>query len=344
MNPYMALEAVNTKILTKKSHILDEKKLEKIIECETVGQVTEFLKSKYNLKRIIERVDSRDLHRDDLETILNRYAVLEIEDILHYFSGPYREFFRAFLMKHEIADLTLIMRNIVKGSDMSDIGGKFIHSERFSSLPYEKLISAKSIQQFIDNLKNTLYYNYVKTVTDNDVIKREFHTEMKLQALFYRTLLQRSEKLEPADKLVAQDITGRIIDFLNIQWIYRARKYYDISPEEMLVYSLQGGKKLSFAMLKKLCYLKSIGEIRELSNKYLRYEVFKDDNDIDIEKNADSFIYAYVNKMPYKNTIGMAVSYIYMLDIVIKDLTTVTEGIRYKLPKKQLKKYLVRSI
>jgi len=344
MNPYMALEAINTKVLTKKSHILDVKKLGKIIECKTVGQVTEFLKSKYNLKHLIERVERQDLHRDDLETILNRYAVQEIEDILHYFSGPYREFFSAFLMKYEISDLILIMRNIVKGNDISSIRVKFIHSERLSSLPYEKLISSRNIQQFIDNLKNTIYYNYLKTVTDNDVIKREFHTEMKLQALLYRTLLQRAKKLETPDMLAVNDIIGSIIDFLNIQWIYRAKKFYDISPEEMLIYSLHGGKKLSFGKLKRLCYSKSTDEIKELSNKYLKYELFRDENDTDSEKKAVSFIYKYLNRIPQKHTIGIAVSYIYMLDIVIKDLTTITEGIRYRLPEKQLKQYLVCSI
>ncbi|MDO8685307.1 MAG: hypothetical protein Q7J78_01400, partial [Clostridiales bacterium] len=83
MNPYMAYEAVNIKIITKKSRILDKKKLEKILECNTVMQVTEFLKSKYNLKQIIDDAKSHDLHRNDLETLLNRYGVMEIETILH---------------------------------------------------------------------------------------------------------------------------------------------------------------------------------------------------------------------------------------------------------------------
>ena len=103
MNPYMAYEAVDTKIITKKSRILDEEKLEKILECNTVGQVTEFLRSRYALKKIIDDIKGQDLHRDDLETILNRYAVLEIEDILHYFSGPYKDFLQTFLMRYEIA-------------------------------------------------------------------------------------------------------------------------------------------------------------------------------------------------------------------------------------------------
>ena len=339
----MAYEAVNTKIITKKSRILDEKKLEKILDCNTVEQVTEFLKNKYNLKQIIEEAKNQEIHRDDLETILNRYEVMEIEDILHYFSGPYKDFLQVLLMKFEISDLVMILRKIVKSEDMTGVERDFIHSSHYSSLPYQKLTASRNVSQFIENLKNTPYYNAIKTVTDNDVVKREFHTEMKLQALLFKTLINKSQKLSAVDQQVVHEIVGLKIDFLNVQWIYRAKKYYDVSPEQMLIYSLQGGKKLSFDRLKKLCYSKSAEEIQQLSNKYLRYNIFITNNDIDIEKNIDNYAFSYVQNRKYQGTIGTALSYIYMLDIVVKNLITVTEGIRYKLPREQLKKYLVRS-
>ena len=342
MNPYMAYEAVNTKILTKKSNFFDEKKFDKIFECNTVEQVTEYLKSKYHLGQIIEETKSHDLHRDDLETLLNRYEVLEIESILHYFSGPYKDFLQTFLMEFEISDLVMILRKIAKSEEMDGIEKRFVHSENYSSLPYNKLIASKTVLQFMESLKNTPYYNFLKTMTNEDVVKREFHTEMKLQLLLYKTLVNKSGKLGALDKQAADEIIGLKIDFLNVQWIYRAKKYYDISPEEMLIYSLQGGNKLSFDRLKRLCYSKSIDEIQQLSNKYLRYSIFTANNDIDIERNIDNYMYEYVKNRKYHGTIGSAISYIYMLDIVIKRFVTVTEGIRYKLPKEHLRQYLVR--
>lgn len=342
MNPYMAYEAVNTKILTKKSHILDEKKLDKILECNTVEQVTEYLKSKYDLRQIIEDTKSHDLHREDLETLLKRYEVLEIENILHYFSGPYKDFIQIFLMEFEISDLVMLLRKVVKGEGMDDVEKLFVHSGNYSSLQYSKLIASKTVFVFMENLKNTPYYNFLKTVTDNDVVKREFHIEMKLQILLYKTLLSKSEKLSALDKQAADEIIGSKIDFLNVQWIFRAKKYYNISPEQMLIYSLQGGRKLSFGRLKKLCYSKSVDEIQQLSNRYMRYSIFTTNNDIDIGRNIDHYMYEYVKSRKYQGTIGTVISYIYMLDIVIKELITVTEGIRYKLPKEHLKQYLVR--
>lgn len=340
MNPYMAYEAANVKILTKKNRLLDEKKFEKIMQLSSVDQVTEYLKNNYDLNLI----ENHDLHRDELETLLNRYEVMDIESILHYFSGPYKEFLQVTLMEFEISDLVMILRKIAKGEDLNGIEKGFIHSEVYSSLQYGRLTSSKNVMQFIENLKGTPYYNSLKTVTDSDVVKRAFHIEMKLQLLLYRTLFHKADRLYEADRRVANEIIGTKTDFLNVQWIYRAKKYYDISPDQILIYSLQKGEKLSFERLRKLSYSKSVEEIQQLSNDFLRYEIFSKNNDLDFERNIDNYIYSYIKKINSRGTIGFALSYIYMLDIAVRELITITEGIRYKLPKEQLKQYLIRSI
>lgn len=339
MNPYMAYEAANVKILTKKSRLLDEKKFEKIMQLNSIDQVTEYLKNNYDLNLI----ENHDLHRDELETLLNRYEVVDIESILHYFSGPYKEFLQVTLMEFEISDLVMILRKIAKGEDLNGIEKGFIHSGVYSSLQYGKLTSSKNVMQFIENLKGTPYYNSLKTVTDSDVVKRAFHIEMKLQLLLYRTLFQKADRLYEADRRVANEIIGTKTDFLNVQWIYRAKKYYDISPDQILIYSLQKGEKLSFERLRKLSYSKSVEEIQQLSNNFLKYEIFSKNNDLDFERNIDNYIYSYIKKINSKGTIGTALSYIYMLDIAVRELITITEGIRYKLPKEQLRQYLIRS-
>lgn len=343
VNPYMAYEAVNTKIKTKKSNILDKKKLEKILDCDSVEQVAEFLKTKYEFKQIIDDAKSHDIRRDGVETLLKRYAVLEIESILHYFSGPYKEFLQVLLMEFEIADIVMLLRKVAKGEDMAGVENLFIHSENYSVLPYHKLMASNSVSNFIENLKNTPYYNFLKTITDNDVVKRKFHTEMELQILLYKTLIKKAEKLTTHDMRLANKIIGLKIDLLNVQWIYRARKYYNISPEEILIYSLRGGERVSFKRLKRLCYSKTIDEIQQLSNHYLRHRIFVANNEADIEKNIDYHIFDFVKDREQQVSIGTAISYIFMLEIVIKNLITVTEGIRYKLPKESLKQYLVSS-
>lgn len=342
MNPYIAYEALNTKIMTRKGRLLNEDSLEKIMGCSTVEQVTEVLFTRYDLKRFIENVKTHDLHRDDLETLLNRYKVSVLENILHYCSGPYREFILSFLMEYEIYDISLILRKIARGEELDNIELHFIHSDKYSVLQYNKLKSARTVQQFIENLKGTPYYSPLKTVTDTDAVKREFHIEMKLQLLYFKTLLAKAEKLFAEDKRIADDLIGLKIDFLNVQWIYRAKKHYDISPEQILIYSLQGGRRLGFDRLRRLSYSRSAEEMKALAEQYLKYNILTSDKGIDIERNAYNYIFDFIKDVKNKGTIGSVLAYIQILDSAVREFITVTEGIRYKLPREQLEQYLIR--
>jgi len=165
---------------------------------------------------------------------------------------------------------------------------------------------------------------------------------MKMYVALYKVLLEKSENLKTEDKKAIKELLGLRIDLLNIQWIYRAKKYYDISPEEILIYSLEGGNSIGFNRLKKLCYANQ-EEFKKLTNDYLRYDIYKDVNDADINVVINSYMLSYLKKNSYNNR-GMALSFIYLLSIITNDLTSIIEGIKYKVPKEKLKGYLAYKI
>lgn len=343
MNPYMAYDAVNTKIISKRGHIFKKDDWDKMLSFSKVDQLTDFLKSYPDIKKIYEDLRNDNIHRDSLEAILGRYKTIEIEELLHYFSGPYKDFIKTMLIESEIADLSLILRKISREEDLKDIEKRFVHSTNYTNLDYDKLLSSKSVTQFTESLKGSIYYNGLKTLSNEDAVKREFHIEMKLQVVLYKTLLTKAENLNSCDMETAKNIIGFKIDLENIQWIYRAIKFYDISPEEILVYSLEGGKKITYSRLKNLCYTKSREEFKNLVKSYIRFDLFKGVSDSNTDIGIDYNMYNYLNNNRYNN-IGSIISYIYMLGITVDDLTSITEGIKYNVPKDKLKGYLAHRI
>lgn len=340
----MAYEAVETKILAKKSRILDKDAFNKLLACDSVEKAGEIFKSVYNFSDIDRNTKGRSLHRDNLEESFNRYKVSELEELLHFFSGPYKEFLQTFFMEYEIYDLALMLRKISTGKSADDMSSHFIHSQKYSSLQYDKLIESKTVMQFIEKLKGTSYYSVLKTTTDSDYEKREFHAETKLQLLLYNTLFKRAQKLDPCDQKAAEDLIGLKIDCFNVQWIYRAQKYYHISPEQMLIYSLRGGKRLTFNKLKSMCYAKTIEDVQKLANEYLKYRIFENDSELAMERNIGCYLYLNIIDRRLKRTIGFAVAYMYLLEIMMNEFVIVTEAIRYRVPKERIGNYLVCSI
>ena len=188
MNPFASYRAMNTKLHAKKRTLLSKNEWNKISEYQEVPQVIDFLKKRVGYKEEMAQYKSTDIHRSDLEIILNRYCVKEIEEMMHYFSGSYKEFFKTFLMEYEISDMDLILRTISKGDDLTGIEALFVHSPKHSFANYHKLMSAKNTNQFIEALRDTCYYSALRNMSAEDVIKREFHMEMKLYILFYNEL------------------------------------------------------------------------------------------------------------------------------------------------------------
>lgn len=342
MNPYISYEAINTKIKSKKGHILKKEDWEQILGFTKVEQFTDFLKNKAEIKKAFQDVEHNDIHRDSLETILGIYKTIEIEQILHYCSGPYKEFLITMLMESEIADISLILRKISRGEDIKGIEQRFVHSENYTKLDYTKLLSSRSVVEFTENLRGSPYYHGLKTLTNEDAIKREFHIEMKLQVVLYKNLMKKAEKLNDKDMETVKEIVGFKIDLENIQWIYRAISFYNISPEEMLIYSLEGGKKITYSRLKSLCYVKTKEEFKILVKDYVNFDLFKGVSDSTTDIGVDYNMNYFLKNNQYYN-IGSVISYIYKLGIIIDDLTCIVEGIKYKMPKEQLKGYLVHK-
>lgn len=345
MNAFAAYRAVNTKIQSRRKTLLSKEEWDKATAFKSVSQVIEFLKKKPGYTQLLNVDKAKELHRTELEVILERHIVKEIESMLHYFSGSYRDFLKVFLMEYEINDLQLLLRSISRHENIEGIESFFVHSKRYGLSVYPKLLTCKTIIQFIEMLKGTIYYDALKTMAQEDIIKREFHMEMKLYMLFYRQLMEKSDKLKMPDRKIVQQMIGAKIDLMNIQWIYRATKYYDISPEEILIYSLPFGDKINYHRLKRLSYAKSLDEFKSLTQKYLSLSFFEEENDIFLEHTIDRQVYKYIMKMNIRGeSIAASLAYIYTLYIEVQDLVALTEGIRYALPQSELKKYLVHTI
>lgn len=342
MNPNMAYYALATKIATKKGRILRKNDWNSYMDCSSIEQLARLLNENVEFGKAFKEIDANKIGREDLETALLRFKTLQIENLLHYFSGPYKEFIETILMEADIKDLSLILRKLTKNESLDGIEERFIHSITYTNLSYEHLLSSGSVEQLIEKLKGTPYYNGLSNLSKEDAIKREFHIEMKLYVALYKSIFEKAEKLNKEDQRAVKELIGFKIDLLNIQWIYRAKKYYEITPEEMFIYSLEGGLSLGYNRLKKLCY-SNLDEFVSLSKRYLKNDFFKDLNDTDINIILNSYLLDYLKKNT-SNNIGTVISFIYLVNIVIDDLMSIIEGIKYKVPKEKLREYLVQKI
>lgn len=341
MNSNMAYGAINTKIIAKKSRITNKEDWDRYLNCGSVEELTQLLKNNKEIGKVFEEENNSISRRVKLEVSISKLRRIEIENLLHYFSGEYKEFIKSFLLVEEINDLSLVISKLSREESLEDIKDHFIHSDKFTLIDFDDLLRAKNIDDLVSKLQGTIYYKGLSNLTKEDAINREFHIEMNLYLSLFRDLFDKVKKLNKKDREAAKDIIGFKIDLLNIQWIYRAKKYYNITPEEVFIYSLEGGKSIGYDKIKKLCYSNSSTDFAKLVNKYLKCNFFEDINDVEVDINSvvNTNMFNFLRNKDYQN-IGTVISFIFMVEMVIDDLTSIVEGIKYKIPKEKLIQYL----
>ena len=163
---------------------------------------------------------------------------------------------------------------------------------------------------------------------------------MNLDKYYYRNLTESIKSLSKADRDEFKKIFGVKIDLLNIIWIYRAKKYYDISPEEIFNFTIFGGNYNS----EKLLHLSYIDEEEfEEEIKKSKYSIlFADGRVIRTGRTSKKLMYSIANKN-FRRTdgIGKFMSFLILLDSEIENIERILEATRFGLSKEEKLKYMI---
>ena len=340
--------AVNTKIRALKENLLKDSDFINLLGKDSIGEIALYLKDETNYREVLEEIDVENIHRRELEPLLKKYIVVQFEKLIHYFTGDYKKIFNTIFTRFKVEDLKVYLRAISRGEDIRKVVDFIDYPSKYGILDSEVLSSSRNVEEFIENLKGTKYYDVLKPYLNEENRSQLFYMEMNLDRLYYRMLKEDAEKLDDDDKKIFGEILGRNIDLLNIEWIYRGIKYYDLLPEELINYTLLGGYEFNYKDIKELCYLRDVEKFVEaiLNTKYSFLFDTKGDVDLFMERRIER--YMYFEFLKYfkmgKMDITVSASYIHLLEYEVRDLISTIEAVRYSLDFEEARKYLIRRV
>lgn len=336
--------AINTKIRVLKSRLLKDQDYLNLIGKNSVSEQVIYLKDNTVYRDILcDILNFADIQQVELD--LERYTISQFEKILRYFSDDYERFFRTLMLRYEVEDLKIYLRAV--GRD-EEIARKvcFINDNHYS-FDCNKLITSSNIHELIENLKGTIFYDVLKPYQNEEDAKIIFYMEMNLDRLYFKELKDQSLNLGYLDKKIFEDILGENVDLLNIEWIYRGLKFYNLLPEELINYTLPNGSVFNYNQLKEMCY-SDVEKIKEivLNTKYSF--LFEADKDIDLymEIKIERYLYNKFKIAFKKGKLDLAVSiaYIHLLEFEIRDIISILESKRYGLTLEDTVEYLIREV
>lgn len=338
--------AINTKVRVLKSKLLDKKDYLQLMEKEGLRSQVNYLKENTAYNEVLDNLaDVDDIY--EVEICLKRYFMHQYNKLIPYFTGEYRKLLKSMLLRFEIEDIKYFLRALDRKDDLSRIKNTMILNEFYSKLDINKLSKSKSLEEFIEGLKGTVYYNILKPYINEAHQKILFYMEMNLDRFYFNLLKSQSLKLDKEDSILYGEMLGKNIDLLNIQWIYRGLKFYSLSPEELINYTLPNGYEFNYEKIKKMCY-STEDKLKEIVLSSIYDFLFDTENDIDLfmERRTERYLfYQFLNTFKRgRFDIATVVAYIHLLEYEIRDIISILEAKKYGLSSDEIKEFLVRKI
>lgn len=339
--------ALNSKVKVLSGKLLKPIDYERMLQAESFEEAVEYLIEDTRYKELLDGIEAGSTDRKTLETALQNSYFKELERLYKFMPDLHRTFFATIFMRYEVENIKVMIRALGQNESLSEVVSRlFIHHS--SKLPYDVLSNCRDLTELIEALKGTIYYRVLSSYLNETPARMRFYMEMSLDRIYFEKLKNAVKQLDHEESTQVGIQVSMNIDLLNLQWIYRGRRFYQLSPEELVNYALIGGKYFNFEALKKLCYASTISELVELI-KASRYGLLIGDAEnfeTYMERSMERSMYQSFMAQKVKNNMNIVevLAYMHQMEFEIRDIFSILEMKRYGIYGDDGKEFLVKIL
>ena len=339
MRTSLKYPSINTKLKAMYSNKLSIDEFSELIKQPDSERALLYLKSiKEDFKSLPEDAD-----RIEIETQLDKNLIKDIQKIERLLSDNSKYYLKNFLSKYEIRCIKSVFRKIYSRSildeDLDNVG--IWTNSIFKEI--NGINNVTDFEEFLNLIKKTPYYKIFMPYIGKDIKDINiFQIENQLDIIYFKTMMKIS-----IDKknLVLKDNIGTQIDLENIVWIYRTKKYYHFSEEEIRKTIVDYFYKISKEDIIKLINSSDYNEFEKVLSNTV-YKKLVTGNEKKLEQMVSIYLYEKDKKIFRRNMfdVNFIYAYIDIVDAENNDITNIIEGIRFNLKREEILQKLVVKI
>jgi len=332
-----------TKVRGMNAKLITDEQYEEIASLHNVTEIATYLKEKTSYSSILQALVDAQLHRGDIEKVLIISLYDDYTRLFKFADLSARKFLKLYLMEFEVDLINYCFRIVINHyNEPFDLYYKKEFFDHFSHISIDKLITSRTTDELVENLKGTPYYEPLSTLkTKEGVTLFDYDLTMNL---FFLSLIwkKRSGIIGLEDKNIFVKEWGTIIDMLNLEWIYRAKKYYQLTPEETFSIIVPMQYRISSDLFMELVQADNVEDFNASLQKTIYASLFDPKAEFEFER-----LYAKVldqmfqtNRRRNPNSIAVVNEYLHKKEAEIHKLTTIIECVRYGLSTKETLNYI----
>ena len=323
--------SINAKLKGMYAKRLKNDDLQDLAKQNNLKSAVAILKNKSSSLNVL----SEDADREQIEKVLNGEIIYDIEKIVKYLDKNDTQIFNLLISKYEIRCIKKAIKLLYSKNEY-DENIKIWTNTIFTDL--KGLESIKSIDEFIKIINNTKYKKILKKYFENkDTEYSIFDIENELDKMYLKSIYNSAGNNKNLKKMI-----GAKIDFTNILWIYRMKKYYNFSEDKIEKSIIDINYALKKNQILSLVKAKNIEELNEILKKTVYSNIATDDI-YELECNMKKYLHGLYIKNFKSNllSINCIYSYLNLVELENKDIISIIEAVRYGIDKEKLLKKLI---
>lgn len=333
MIPSVRYPALNAKMKGMYANNLSKQDYDELLSQTNLKDAIIFLKNKFP---ILENLNE-NMHRKAIEQELDNLYIYVILKLFKYLNKSEVEIFMQILSKYEIGCVKNVFRNVTTNTDSKEY---LKNIDNWTTSMFKQIDGINDVTEeteFLELIKSQDYYKIFKEYEDIIENAPLEEIEVKLDKFYFQKIYNLSKKINKN----MLNIVGTEIDLLNVIWIYRSKKYFNYSKDEIRKILIPVNYKINKSKLEELLNCSDFNDIKSVLDKTIYKKVFTEENRMEYEKDRflhDINIRIFRTKMFDISTVYAILN---LIEIEIENIINIIEGIRYKLDKLEIQKKII---
>jgi V/A-type H+-transporting ATPase subunit C len=346
---------------------LQSKDFRLLLEQSSAGEVAVHLgKSVY--APLLKGAALEDMRRAELEFLLNASVLTEGVIFRHYAGLRDKRLLDLWLESYDIG----LIKNHLRAKLGTGKWDEHLSPDRIVDLVSDfhltlvdqnKLFNAATLKDIVAAVKNAplraALMEAIPSGRENtdlaaggtDFQNIVFAVGMILDRGYFDGLYTAAANLGGCEGRMLRMLVGARVDLMNLYWIYRARRFFGMSPETSLTWIMKNRYRVNFELLTKAAFAAPNSLAAALRDT--PYAGVFDVEDVDaalrevvMESNIYRFLFAAAERVFWAGALGFqnVAAYLTLKELEVRDLVAVVEMVRYGFDRHKASQVLARPI
>lgn len=337
--------AVISKARSKYGKRLTEKDYKALLKSSNVSGVVNYLKNHTHYSEVLSKINEAEVHRGNLEAIIKQKIFYDFDSLCRYEMSEGSPFSEFIIRRYEIEQLVHFLLLLSCGKVEEYIFALPTYFDKHTELDLYRLSRCRDFDSFLDVLGKSEYKKILKNFPpDATGVINIADAEDAMNTFSYKLLYQAiSKRKSKKEKENLKNLCDNVNDFCNISRVLRLKKYYSMTPQQIMSHMLPYGS-IKASKLEQMCNAPTYEDLLPIIattrvGKRIKF------NDIEKEEQL-SFMNRYdmcrKNLYYSQDPSVVLLSYMYVCEAELKNIITVIEGVRYNSDKEVIESLLIK--